>query len=225
MESLVVLIVSEALKKGERYVTRARALGSANMSACVEFLKAAQSAIEGLERAADQILIEAEIVALYYWDDKDKKAALHESISTYLNNYKLAPLLGKAIAGITECLEYARRDTRGFFNHTTKLELANEVQVLLDTLVGYLSSLGNAMNYSVENYFGPSGINMPELLQIRQLLRPVTGDDRHHSNKIAEIVDLVQRSRVREGFRLTAEATRIIQRLSVVFQLERSSED
>ena len=82
------------------------------------------------------------------------------------------------------------------------------------------------MAYTREDYASPSGINMPELLRIQQLLLSQSGstDDQRHQTTLAELVEEIQSRRVRQGLPLVAESSRIIQELTVVFGLQRSGD-
>jgi hypothetical protein len=212
--------LERSLAVAENHLSKANAVKSANIAACVEYLRAAQSAIKGLEEEVDEILIEAKMVGRFYWD---KRAALYERIDRYLNRDRLRPLLDQAIQGIASCQKYAERDATGFFQRAEKAETVAEVQRLLGELSNYLASLGSAMTYSRENYASPSGINMPELLQIQGLLisHPEGIDDQQRRTELAQVVEEVQSRRLREGLPLVAQSARIIQELTVVFGLQK----
>jgi hypothetical protein len=223
MEQVIFMTALErALVIAEAHLLKASAVRSANIAACVEYLRATQSAITGLEDEVDEILIEAKMVARFYWD---KKAALYERIDRYLNRDRLRPLLDQAIQGITACYKFAERDSRGFFQRAEKPDAVAEVLRLLDELSGYLASLGGVMTYSRENYASPSGINMPELLQIQGLLlsQPESDDEQRRRTELAAVVEEVQSGRARQGLPLVAQSSRIIQELTVVFGLQATS--
>ena len=210
--------LERALAVAEDHLAKAKSVKSSNVAACIEYLRSAQSAVTGLEDEVDEILIEAKQVARFCWE---KNAALYERIDRYLNRDRLRPLLGQAIKGIVACHNFAEQDSRGFFGGDRKKEVVAEVLRLLGELSGYLDSLGNSMGYSRENYTSQSGINMPELLQIQALLLPTQAADGadQQRTEVARIAEESQRNRVRRGFPLVAEATRIIQELTVVFTL------
>lgn len=219
MDQLVVTALGTALALAEEHLSKARAVRSANIAACVEYLRAAQCAITGLEEEVDEILIEAKMVARFYWE---KKAALYERIDRYLNRDRLRPLLDQAIQGITACHKFAERDSKGFFQRSEKADAVAEVLRLLGELSSYLNSLGGAMNYSRENYVSPSGINMPELLDIQELLllQPESADEQRRRIELAAVVEKVQGGRARQGLQLVAQSSRIIQELTVIFGLQ-----
>jgi hypothetical protein len=225
MDPLIITALGTALEQalavGENHLSKARAVKSANVAACVEYLRAVQSAITGLEDEVDEILIESKLVARFYWD---KSAALYERIDRYLNRDRLRPLLDQAIQGIISCHKFAERDSKGFFQRSEKADAVAEVLRLLGELSGYLASLGSAMTYSREDYASPSGINMPELLRIQGLLLPgaESTDAQRQRAELAELVEQVQSSRVRCGLPLVAQSERIIRELTVVFGLQRS---
>ena len=83
---------------------------------------------------------------------------------------------------------------------------------LLGELSSYLDSFGSAMTYSREDYASPSGINMPELLEIQRLLlsQPEPADEQQQRTRLAAIVEKVQSGRAREGLPLVAQSSRII---------------
>ena len=89
--------LERALTLAEDHLSKAQAVESANIAACVEYLRAVQSAMSGLEDELDEILIETKLVARFYWD---KRAALYERIDRYLNRDRLRPLLDQAIQGM-----------------------------------------------------------------------------------------------------------------------------
>jgi len=223
MEPVIAAAVGTAFERclslAEHHFSRGQAVKSANMSACVEFLRAAQSAITGLEDEVDEILIAAKLVARFQWDRRD---AVYERIERYLNRDRLSTLLGNAIEGITSCLKFAERDTEGFFSRPMREQVTKEVLRLLGELTVYLSELRGAMSYSPENYTGVSGINVPELLQIQETLSPREdpAEEQRRRKELAELVEQVQRSRVRHGLFLVTKASRTIQELIVVFALD-----
>jgi hypothetical protein len=92
----------------------------------------------------------------------------------------------------------------------------------MDQLCSYLAALGGAMHYDRHNYAGPSGINVPELLQIQERLlsAPESTDEKQHRAQIVRLVAEVQGRRVKGGFPLVGQATRLIQELTVVFGLQ-----
>jgi hypothetical protein len=217
----LVTALEKALKIGNDYLSKAGAIKSANIAACVEYLRATQSAITGLEDEADEILIDAKMVARFHWE---KREALCERIESYLNRDRLRPILDQAIEGITSCHKFAERDWKGFFQRAEKADAVKEALRLLNELCAYLASLKGAMAYSKDNYAGPSGVNIPELLRIQELLlsQPESADDQRRQMKIAEVVEEAQSRRLRQGFPLVAQSSRIIQELTVVFGLQRS---
>jgi hypothetical protein len=227
MEGMIVTALGTALERAlsvaEDHLKKAHAVKTANIAACIEYLRAAQSAITGLEDEVDEILVEAKLVARFYWD---KRVALYERIDRYLNRDRLRPLLGQAIQGITSCHKFVERDSRGFFQRAEKAEAVAEVTRLLGELSNYLGSLGGTMAYTRENYASASGINMPELLRIQQLLLSQSGstDDQRDQTTLADLVEEIQSRRVRQGLPLVAESSRIIQELTVVFGLQRSGD-
>ena len=211
--------MARALTAAEDHLSKARAVKSDNIAACVEYLRAAQSAITGLEDEVDEILIEAKMVAQFYWE---KRAALYERLDRYLNRDHLRPLLDQAIKEITACHEFAKSDSNGFFQRAEKVEALAEVQRLLSELSNYLASLNGQMNYSRKIYAGPSGMNMSELLDIQELLsQPESADDQPLRTKLAKVVKEVQSRRIRPGLPHVAQSSRVIQELTVVFGLLR----
>ena len=201
------------------HLSKARAVKSANIAACVEYLRAAQSAITGLEDEADEILVEAKMVALFFWD---KRAALYERIDSYLTRDRLRPLLDQAIKGIDSCRKFAERDSEGFFSgRTEKADVVAEVRRLLDQLHDYMASLGSMMDLSRENYVSPSGISMPRLLDIQERLKQPDSTHDHRRSELVTLVKEVQRGRVKPGLPLVADCVRVIQELTVVFGLQR----
>lgn len=227
---LISMAMGTALERAaalaEDHLSKARAVKSANIAACVEYLRAAQSAIAGLEEEVDEIFIMTKLVARFDWD---KRAALYERLDRYLNRDRLRPLLGQAIKGIESCHEFAERDSKGFFRREEKADSVREVFKLLGQLSMYLASLGSTMDsdkVDKENFAGPSGLNLPELLRIQELLellvsQPESAEAEPQRTELIDLVEQAQSSRVREGFAIVADSTRIIQELIVVFGLQR----
>jgi hypothetical protein len=213
--SIIVTALERALSMADGYLKKASAAKTANVEACLNYLMAAQTVISGLEEEVDEILIHAKIVARFKWDDR---AILFERIDRYLNRDRLRPILDQSLHGVEACRKFLERDATGFFQRTEKLELVVEVSGLLDSLYAYLQSLDGAMSYSRENYAGPSGINMPELIELQNLL--VTPSE---AADMIKLVETVQAQRQRSGFALVAQTSRLIQELTVVFQLPKSS--
>jgi hypothetical protein len=153
------------------------------VSACVSYLEAARTAIRGLEGELDQIMIEAEQVAQYYWEKKNR-AELAKRITTYLHQDKLRPILDESLSSIEKCSEFAGKDICGFFGradqkktHAVKLleELYAEMHKYLVGLNKIsLVGLSKTTSYTEANYPGPSGLNIPELLDLRELLKDKT---------------------------------------------------
>jgi hypothetical protein len=85
-----------------------------------------------------------------------------------------------------------------------------------------MDSLGSVMSSSRENYISPSGINVPELLDIQTLLLSPPGSTDESRQRITELAETTQR-RVKSGFPLVAQGTGLIQELTVVFALQRRS--
>jgi hypothetical protein len=214
--SIIVTALERALSMADGYLKKGSASKTANVEACLNYLRAAQVAISGLEEEVDEILIQAKMVARFKWDDRTTP---FERIERYLNRDRLRPILDQSLQGLEACRRYLERDSTGFFQRAEKLELVAEVSSLLDSLFNYLRSLGSAMSYSRENYAGPSGINMPELIELQNLL---SAPDRA-ADAIA-LVDKVQAQRQRGGLALVAQTARLTQEIAVTFQFAKSND-
>jgi hypothetical protein len=212
-----------------------------NVSACVSYLEAARTAIRGLEDELDQIMIEAEQVAQYYWEKKNR-AELAKRITTYLHQDKLRPILDESLSGIEKCSEFAGKDICGFFGradqkktHAVKLleELYAEMHKYLVGLNKIsLVGLSKTTSYTEANYAGPSGLNIPELLDLRELLKDKTTEalltdgtkipatEEKRREKAVSLVAKVQEDRDRRGFATAAKAKGVMQELIVAFSLE-----
>ena len=213
MATIQTTAMAKAIELAEQYLAEARSIAKANVASCIRYLQAAQAALHGLEDEVDQILIEAKIVSRFQWE---RRPDLLIRIDEYLNRYRLAPVLGEAITGIEECHEFAKRDAESFFQlrKQEKNEAMEEVLVLLDKLSQYLASLGSSMTYDRENYAGPSGIDMPVLLDLERLLKGA-GDVKNAKieEQVIGTVDKHLGSRQRKGLQHADAATGVIQQL------------
>ena len=86
MHTIMIRALDRAFSAAERYISNARAIKKGNVAACIEYLRAAQSAITGLETETDEILVEAKLVSQFYWE---KRSALYQRIEEYLNRERL----------------------------------------------------------------------------------------------------------------------------------------
>jgi hypothetical protein len=94
----------------------------------------------------------------------------------------------------------------------------DEVLGLLDELTQYLANLGSSMTYSRENYASPSGIDMPILLYLEQLL--IAGGDARDDEirqQVIWTVDEHLKSRQRKGLQHADAAEGTIQKLMNAF--------
>jgi hypothetical protein len=173
-------------------------------------------------------------VSSFAWE-KHRAHALYERIEQYINRDRLRRPLGQAIGGIKSCHELAKQDAPAFWAEffagaARKDDAVAEVLRLLGELSSYMTSLGGVigglhrngkltMGYSCENYAGRSGINMPELLKIEELLLDKKKPVRKRQEAIVSIASTCQQNRVKRGLDLTAKGTRIIQQLTVVFKV------
>jgi hypothetical protein len=206
-----------AIKLAEQYLAEGMAIAKRNAESCVRFLQAAQFALRGLEDEVDQILIEAKVVAGFEWK---RRPQLLKRIDDYLNRYRLAPVLGEAVKRIGECYEFARRDEASFFlrRREQKSAAMDDVIDLLGQLRGYLNDLAGSMAYSRENYAGPSGIDMPVLLELERLLKGGEESDPDKTGQIIiGVIDEHQRTRRRKGLQHATAASAVIQKLLNAF--------
>ena len=211
--------ISKALDFAEAHLRHAASYNRFNISACVEYLNAVVESIHGLEGEADELLIESKMVARFYWD---RSPQLYERIEQYLNRDRLRPILSDSIKGIIACHRYAQSNAKGFFlNNTTKLSATNELMNLLHRLHGYLNDLDHSMGYDIQDFSGPSGINLKELLQIQNLIEDgnEAGSEEERRMEIIRIAEATQQRRERDGMLITADAKRIAQELVVAFRL------
>jgi hypothetical protein len=115
-ESLMAEFSMAAIEKAIGLVThfldKAEAVGEANAQACIYYIKAAQSAIAGLEHEYDEILVQCRMVATYHWDGRGDLA---ERINRYLNTDQLRPKLDKAVQGIEKCASFMSAHPNKFF--------------------------------------------------------------------------------------------------------------
>jgi hypothetical protein len=237
LAGLLKTALTPAFKSATKWLEGARAevnkTKKYNVSACVSYLEAARIAIRGLEDELDQILIEAEQVSQYYWEKKNR-AKLAKRITTYLNHDRLRPILDESLEGIGKCHNFAKQDIYGFFGRADqkKTHAVDLLEELHREMQNYLVNLSKSSSYTEVNYAGPSGLKMPELLDLRELLkdktkRPLLSDGRkvprteaERQNQAASIVDNVQKDRDRRGFATVAKAKGVMQELMVAFRLE-----
>jgi hypothetical protein len=217
MGDLQITALEKAIELAERYLAEARVIAKTNALSCIRYLQAAQAALRGLEDEVDSILLEAKIVARFQWEGRSD---LLKRIDEYLNRYRLAPVLGQAIEGIEACYDFARRDEESFFQlrRGDKAAAMDEVLGLLDELTQYLENLGSSMEYSRENYAGPSGIDKLVLLDLEQLL--IAGDDARDDEirqKVIWTVDEHLKGRQRKGLQYADAAEGTIQKLMNAF--------
>jgi hypothetical protein len=209
--SILVTALEKALAIAGESLAKAVAVNKANVAACLHYLRAAQAAVMGLEEELDEILIQAKAVARFRWDER---AIAFERIDRYLNRDRLRPILDQSLHGLLACRAQMEKDANGFFARQEKAELVSSISDALDDLFRYLRSLSGAMGYTRENYAGSSGINMPELIAIQRLL-----ESTDTAWAVVEAVEALQGRRRKEGLALVADATKLMQELSVVFKL------
>jgi hypothetical protein len=226
-----------AFKCADQWLGKARAevkkTKKHNVSACVSYLEAARTAIGGLEDELDQIMIEAEQVAHYYWEEKNR-AELAKRITTYLNRDRLRPILDESLSGIAACSKFAAQDIYGFFGRADqkKTHAVKLLEELYAEMQKYLVGLSKTTSYTEANYAGPSGLNIPELLDLRELLKDQTkgalltdgtevpATEAGRRKKAVSLVAKVQKDRDRRGFATAAKAKGVMQELLVAFRLE-----
>jgi len=223
--------VETAIERGaalaEKYLLAAVRAPKDNIEACVKYLRAAQVAIEGLETEADEILRDSKLVALFDWE---RRSELYARIDTYLHVDRLRTLLDKSLEGMRASYNYAKENSGRFFQSSSTQahqRLAVEsILSLIQSATQYLESLSGAMGYSSENYAGPSGIHVEELLQIQQHLGG-SPKERRDSKIREEIIDLATRCqarRVKHGLQIVHDASGAIQQLSTAFRIDAPKE-
>jgi hypothetical protein len=212
--------IETAIMLVENHLRDAAKVGKANVVACGEYLRAAQAAITGLEREVDEILIEAKSVARTYWSP-ERRDALLVRIDTYLNADRLRPLLGQAVDGIDSCHDHALKDAHSFVLGTNlKKDACGDLAKVLVSLAQHLRSLSAAMALDRRNYAGPSGIDVPVLMDLFDTLE--NGQDLAEHNqreKIKALAAAGQQERQRHGLTLAAKIAGTIQELAVGFRI------
>jgi hypothetical protein len=220
MGELLVTALGKALEMAGKSLAEARAVPKRNVVSCIRFLQAAQHALRGLEDEVDAILVEAKIVARFQWE---ARVGLLRRINAYLNRYRLAPVLDEAIKGIKECHDFAGKDAESFWSflqtrRAEKVKAMKEVDSLLGRLTDYLNHLGNSMGYTRENYAGPSGIDMPFLLDLEKDLATAGGAEGDKiKKKIIRTADMHLGRRQRKGLQHATAAGGLIQKLMNAF--------
>lgn len=218
MMSLAGTALSKALGVASEHLKSVREVERENVSGCLKFLEAASVAVTGLESEVDEILIEAKTVGRFAWDN-EHRGVLHRRLDSYLNKSQLQDVLNQAVHGLDACLQAASRDAAGFFQlarvREDKLEATDTLLELLAQLRGYLRSLSDVTKFSGDNFIGPSGINLPELLLLQRALTsdPDAPDD------VIRIAEDCQIRRRRDGIALVGDITRMTRELINAFRL------
>jgi hypothetical protein len=219
MSNLASTALSKALGIASEHLKSVREVERENISGCLKFLEAASAAVTGLESEVDEILIDAKTIGRFGWDN-EHRGVLHRRLDSYLNKSQLQDVLNQAVHGLDACLQAASRDAAGFFQlprvREDKLEATDALLELLSQLRGYLRSLSDV---SGENFIGPSGLNLPELLSLQ---RALTGspDGREDVIRIAEECQIRRR---RHGIALVGNITRMTRELINAFRLGASA--
>jgi hypothetical protein len=228
MAEILLTALEKALEVGAHHLNEAhqevKRARKHNVAACIRYIEAARSAIQGLEDEPDEILIEAGRVARYHWK---KRSKLYKRIEQYLNRKRLSKILADSFKGIETCKKFADKDAAGFWGKRLKKDAVKRLEELLESMKCYGAALFGVMEWVPENFVGQSGINMAELLQVKALLddrQLGVGDEAARREKIANLVDHVQKTRKDRGSSLAAEAKGVIQELTVAFRLERIGE-
>lgn len=226
---LVKTALRSAATATEHYLNAADRITERNIHACRSYLRAAQSAIEGLEREADEILIEAKSVTEMLWTD-DTRAALRRRIDTYLHVDVVRLQLARAVAGIDACHGRAVRDATSWLRGSAdKKRASDNLLESFGALKSYLESLHSTLGYSVENNVGPSGVLVPILLELRKLLEPARHEtptaEQERQQRVRGLASEAQVMRRRNGLRIAENASRTIQELSMAFRLASMSAD
>lgn len=220
-------VVEKVTEKGfnlvEKYLVEANKAPKNNVEACIKYLRVAQMAIDGLEREVDEILIESKLVALFDWE---KRAELYRRIEQYVNVDKLRPLLAKTIDGMKASLRFAQEDAESYFQwpgrRLRKEDAADTLSNLVDKASQYLESLSGVMALSPENYIGPSGVNMEELIEIRRLLVLNEGEleEKDRRNQIIKLAETCQAKRHKRGLNIVSQASGAMHQLSIAFGID-----
>lgn len=226
-ESLMAEFSKAAIEKAIGLVThflhKAEAVGEANAEACIYYIKAAQSAIAGLEQEYDEILVQCRMVATYRWDGRGDLA---ERINRYLNTDRLRPELDKAVHGIEKCVSFMSAHPNKFFvmlhlHHAPNAAAMKSLDQLLGQLSDYLKSLSVTMGFERVEYAGPSGLNALVLLEMEELLKPgkVPYTEDQIKAKLFAMAKDYQSGQKRLGLPVVADATGVIQEIATAFRL------
>jgi hypothetical protein len=223
---LLQTALNQALQLGNQRLREAQEVGDNNMVACIAYLEAARAAIRGLEEELDEILVEAKRVASFSqtWENRPD---VFKRINEYLNRDRLRPVLDQSIEGIDRCSQAARDDSRRFFvwrqeQREQKAEVVENLLKLLEDLREFLQGLSLRMQLDRENYAGPSGLGMSELLELEKLLDDSKAGAKSEATRREEIwmlVNNMQETRERRGLPLGTQVEVLVRDISVAFRL------
>lgn len=133
----------------------------------VAYLEIAQAAIAGLAVEREQILVQARHADPA---DQSSRDATLRRIDSYLHSNLLRPNLGLAIVGVRACSSDLEKQANTTWQVPWKKSdrkvAVGELKLILDSLVNFLNSLGDLLDYEA-----PSGLGKKELIELDHTLR------------------------------------------------------
>ncbi|MFX1274296.1 MAG: hypothetical protein ACFFBP_16195 [Promethearchaeota archaeon] len=193
-----------AFKEALKYLNKANKNAKDDVEYCKNYLKAAQSAVIGLEKECDQILVQSKNIDL---SDPEKVSKLLIRIDEYLNVDQLRPILKIALTGLNKCHKALQENSERFLQWPWKKEIRQEAvsdfMILLNDLNSYLDDL-EVVYLQYRN--SGTGILVQELNQIKDYLL----HDRLYEivqNELFDFVNEVQKHRDKK--RMLEDTSRI----------------
>jgi len=183
-----------------------------NVRLCINYLKTAKTALEGLHGELDEILTQA----CWLEDSPEARRALGMRIDVYLHHDRLRPRLIDAVEGIGACYVAARHDGQGilgFFRGGLKADALDDLEDSWNQLNEELQALSCAAE-SGENLFSGSGIQAEVLHQISGMLR-----EKKSSWKIRDAAERARQARGAGAARWGGPATALMTRLIHAFMV------
>ena len=218
---IVQTALQTALALVKAHLERAAEQRRQTARACISYLEAAREAIRGLEKEVDEIFVEAMVIGRFE-SDADHERQLFKRVHSYLNVDRLRPLLSEALNGIDQCHDELVQQANGFFGtNGPRAEAGKAVLNMLAALQEYLSNLRGSLTYSLDNFMGPSGVNMKELKELSDALASdMNVEEAERRDRIAEIADRGSSQRRRDGIALAAAVEHVRRRLQSVYGID-----
>ena len=177
-----------AMKEINRYREKISRYEKDDVQACKLYMEMAKTAIDGLVKEAQSILLQARTMDI---DHTQEINNLDKRIDNYLYTDNLRPALNDAISGLKGISDAMEKHAERFFQwpwvKKNRLEAVENFRDLLQHLTDYLHSL------QVDYLPGGSGMLVSDLYEIKHILNDI--HQKPEKIKLAEYIDSSEKDR------------------------------